>query len=233
MKNLAVIPARGGSKGLPGKNKKILNGKPLIAYSIRAAILSNKFDKIIVSTDDLEIAAISKEYGADIPYMRPAELSGDNISSDTVINHALDYFSSIGEQFDYVCKLQPTSPLRNEDDIVEAFERIRNTEFKAVVSVCECEHSPLWAGILPPNLCMKNFMEDYLKSANRQTLPIYYRLNGAIYLSEVNEFKNRGSFLGEKTVAYIMPRERSIDIDDNLDFKFAKMIMEEHERESH
>lgn len=228
MKSLAVIPARGGSKGLPGKNKKIINGEPLISYSIRAAVLSKKFDKVIVSTDDLEIAAISKEYGADIPFMRPAELSGDSISSDAVIYHTLDYFSSIGQQFDYVCKLQPTSPLRSHEDIVEAFERIGDTGFKAVVSVCECEHSPLWTGTLPPDLCMKNFMEDYLKSANRQTLPVYYRLNGAIYLSEVNEFKNKGSFLGEKTVAYIMPRERSIDIDDDLDFKFAEMMMKEY-----
>ena len=226
MRRLAIIPARGGSKGVPGKNKKILNQKPLIYYSICAAKESCMFDKVVVSTDDIEIAEIAKIYGAEVPFLRPDYLSGDNISSDEVIRHALEYYENEGEMFEYVCKLQPTSPLRTSDNIRMAIKELEASSFKAIVSVCECEHSPLWMGVLPSNLCMKDFMDKHLRETNRQELPRFYRLNGAIYISEVDEFKKNGGFIGDNTIAYVMEQERSIDIDNELDFWIAEMVMQ-------
>lgn len=155
---LAVIPARGGSKGVPHKNIRDLDGKPLIAYTIEAAIKSKVFDKIVVSTDSSEIAEIAQRYGAEVPFIRPKDLSGDFSSSDDVVLHAIDYFKRKGKEFEYVCKLQPTSPLRNETHIMEAYQLLKDSNSNFVVSVCECEHSPLWTGTLDEK---KKFKQIY------------------------------------------------------------------------
>lgn len=220
---LAVIPARGGSKGLPGKNIKLLNGKPLIAYTIEAALESGIFDKVIVSTDDNEIAEVARKYGAELPFMRPKELSGDEVSSDDVILHALNFFREKGQVFNYVCKLQPTSPLRTANHIRGAYDMMRDRNANYIVSVCECEHSPLWAGVLDADLKLENFIKEENKIACRQSLDIYYRLNGAIYLGKVESFMQEKNFLGKGSIAYIMKQEESIDIDTELDFKIAEV----------
>lgn len=230
MKKLAIIPARGGSKGLPGKNYKLLNGKPLISYTIQAALDSGVFDKVIVSTDSEEIAEIAKKNGAEVPFMRPERLAGDAASSDAAIMHALNFMEVVeGEEFDYVCKLQPTSPLRTKEDIREAFALLLEKKANSVVSVCECEHSPLWSGVITEDLRIDNFISKQLAITNRQKLQNYYRLNGAIYISKVDSFKKNGCFFGENSIAYIMPRKRSVDIDDILDFKFAELLLTERE----
>lgn len=222
---LAVIPARGGSKGLPGKNIKELSGKKLIIYTIEAALRSGIFEKVIVSTDSRQIADIAIENGAEVPFIRPDEIAGDYVSSDMVIQHALEYYGQKNIFFAEVCKLQPTSPLRNYNHIREAYELFLNKKADFVVSVCECEHSPLWSGQIGEDLSMDHFIKDEIKMSCRQKLSPYYRLNGAIYMAKTNAFQQEKSFFGENGYAYIMEKRDSVDIDDILDFKIAECLL--------
>lgn len=222
---LAVIPARGGSKGVPGKNIKMLQGQPLIAYTIKAAIESNIFEKVIVSTDSKEIANIALYYGAEVPFLRPEEISGDLTSSDDVILHALFCMRQQGHQYSEICKLQATSPLRNSEHLREAYSLFHEKNADFLVSVCECEHSPLWSGVIGEDLRLDNFISDEVKRSCRQDLPTYYRLNGAIYMGKVEEFEINKNFLGKNCIAYIMEQEASIDIDNQLDFQMAEIMI--------
>lgn len=223
-KVLAIIPARGGSKRLPGKNILDLNGKPLIAWTIEAAKNAKYIDKVIVSTDDKKITEISEKYGAEVPFMRPNALSSDTASSIGVILHAINFFKEKEIKFDYIVLLQPTSPLRTEEDINGAFDLL-NDKTKAVVSVCETEHSPLWSNTLPADLSMKNFIRPAIKNVRSQDLPKYYRLNGAIYISEIVYLMDNNGFIGGQTMAFIMLQEMSVDIDDKRDLLLAQFFM--------
>lgn len=222
---LALIPARGGSKGLPGKNIRDLHGKPLIAWSIEAAKQSNYIDRIIVSTDSMDIATIATKYGAEVPFMRPAELATDNSSGMDVCLHALQWFSDKNDNYDLLLILQPTSPLRTISDIDAAIETIGEKQAKAVVSVCETDHHPWWSNELPQDGNMEGFLRPEVLNKNRQELPTYYRLNGAIYLIDTKVLKKTRSFYGPETFAYVMPTERSIDIDTLLDFLVAEAYL--------
>lgn len=224
---LAVIPARGGSKGVPKKNIRLLNGKPLIAYTIEAALESGIFDNVIVSTDSEDIADISRKYGATVPFIRPDNLSGDLVSSDDVILHAIEYYEQLGDNYKYVCKLQPTSPLRTSKHIQEAYDILKQQNSNYVVSVCECEHSPQWSGTIDEDMRLDNFIKDDFKRACRQQIEKYYRLNGAIYFGNIKQFKADKTFLGNNSLAYIMSTEESVDIDNELDFKIAEIIMKD------
>lgn len=228
---LAVIPARGGSKGVPGKNIKELAGKPLIAYTIEAGLDSNIFEKVIVSTDCEKIADIAKKNGAEIPFIRPDHLSGDMVSSDDVILHALDFYKQRGVEFSSVCKLQPTSPLRNSEHLKEAYKLFCEKKADFLVSVCECEHSPMWSGVLDGSLSLDNFIPENAKRSCRQELPSFYRLNGAIYMGLTKALYENRSFLGKNGFAYIMKQEDSIDIDSELDFQYAECILKENMNE--
>lgn len=222
---LALIPARGGSKGVPRKNIKLLLDKPLIAYTIEAALQVDFIDKVIVSTDDLEIAQISREYGAEVPFLRPYELATDEAKSIDVILHAMDWMEKEHGIFNLILLLQPTSPFRNGEDIKAAFDIFFKKNAKAVVSVCEAEHSPLWMNTLNDDLNMKDFIRKDILNKNRQELGKYYRINGAIYIAEWDYLRQNKTFFGDKTYAYIMPKERSIDIDTEMDFKFAEFLI--------
>ena len=223
---LGLIPARGGSKGLPRKNIKPLLGKPLIAWTIEQALASKYLDRVVVSTDDKEIAEISKKYGAEIPFIRPKELAEDNAKGIDVVLHAIDWLmkNDRRKQYDLMMLLQPTSPLRKTEDIDKAIELLFLKEVKAIVSVCEVEHHPLWANTLPKDRCMKNFIRQEIMDKNRQELPLFYRLNGAIYLAYCNYIKQCKSFIGKETFAYIMPKSRSADVDNKIDFKLAEIL---------
>ena len=223
---LGLIPARGGSKGLPGKNIKPLLGKPLIAWTIEQALASKYLDIVVVSTDDKEISEISKKYGAEVPFIRPKELAKDNAKGIDVVLHTMDWVKENDnrKQYDLIMLLQPTSPLRTKEDIDKAIELLFLKKAKAIVSVCEVDHHPLWANTLPEDGCMKDFIKPQVMNKNRQELPVFYRLNGAIYLAYCNYLKERKSFIGKDTFAYIMPRERSIDIDNKIDFKLAEVL---------
>ena len=224
---LGLIPARGGSKGLPRKNIKPLLGKPLIAWTIEQALASKYLDKVVVSTDDEEITKISKKYGAEVPFMRPKELAEDNAKGIDVVLHAMDWVkeNDTRKQYDLIMLLQPTSPLRTKEDIDKAIELLFLKEAKAIVSVCEVDYHPLWSNTLPEDGCMKNFIRQEIMNKNRQELPLFYRLNGAIYLAYCDYIKEQKSFFGEKTFACIMARERSIDIDNEIDFKLTEILI--------
>lgn len=224
MKSIAIIPARSGSKGLKDKNIKLLNGVPMLAYTIKAALESGKYDRVHVSTDSEQYAQIAREHGAHQLFLRTPELSGDTAGSWEVVRWTLEQYGGLGESFDLVSLLQPTSPLRNAADIVNAFALLTEKDADAVVSVCQTEHSPLWCNVLPEDSCMKGFL-DRAKNDRRQALPDYYRINGAIYLVKATLLQQpKLELYGEKTFAYVMPKERSVDIDDEIDFTVAEAI---------
>ena len=223
---LALIPARGGSKGLLRKNILPLSGKPLIAWTIEQAKASAYLDKVIVSTDDAEIAEISRRFGAEVPFMRPEKLASDGAKAMDVIIHAIERLEGNGDIYDLTMLLQPTSPLRTAGDIDRAIELLFLKNAGAVVSVCETEHHPFWSNMLPPDGNMKDFLRPDVANKNRQELPVFYRLNGAIYLASVEYLKTNSGFMSTNTYAYIMPKEHSIDIDTKMDFQFAEFLMQ-------
>ncbi len=219
---LAIIPARGGSKRLPRKNILDLNGKPLIAWSIKAGLKSKYIDKVIVSSDDTEILDISQDYGADT-IKRPDNLANDTATTFDAIKHAIENL----EKYDYVILLQATSPLRNENHIDEAIELLESKNASAVVSVCTMDHSPLWSNILDDSLSMKSFLREGVLNKRSQDLEKYYRLNGAIYICKTDKLLEKKSFfLKDNIYAYIMSQDSSIDIDSKFDFNLAKFYID-------
>lgn len=227
METLAIIPARSGSKGLPDKNIKNLQGKPLIAYTIEAAIASEQFDEVMVSTDSKEYAAIAMEYGATVPFLRSADNAGDTSSSWDVVKEVLNNYRAQGKSFKKVALLQPTSPLRTKEDIINGFNTKAEKDANFVVSVCEVEHSPLWSNTLPKDQSMKDFIDPKIMALPRQQIPTYYRLNGAMYLVDVEHLLNNNNLYGDRSYAFIMDRKNSVDIDEAFDFKFAELLLNE------
>ena len=227
MLNIAIITARRGSKGLKNKNIKFLNGKPLMAYSIEAALESHMFNEVMVSTDSLEYKSIAQQYGANVPFLRSADNSNDSAGSWDVVKEVLQKYLEIGMKFDTVCLLQPTSPLRTKSDIIEGYNLLDAKEANAVTSVCEVEHSPLWTMTLDSSLSMEEYKRaNKQKNMPRQKLPVYYRVNGALYIRKIQYLDNHINILDEDEIAYIMDQARSIDIDTELDFKLAELLIE-------
>ena len=224
MKTIAIIPARSGSKGLKDKNIKDLCGKPLIAYTIEAALESKMFDSVMVSTDSEKYAEISRQYSAEVPFLRSEETSRDTSGSWDVVREVLARYKKRCQEFDTVMLLQPTSPLRTSEDIINAFQLKKQKNADAVISVCEMDHSPLWSNTLPDSLSMKGFIQSI--NYPRQQLPIYYRINGAVYLVDTPVLYKEISIYENNCYAYIMPRERSVDIDTEFDFFLASQILE-------
>lgn len=223
MKNLAIIPARSGSKGVKDKNIRDLCGKPLMAYTIEAALQSGKFEEVMVSTDSEKYAAIAKQYDASVPFLRSDITASDTASSWDMIDEVLHNYKTLGREFDTFCLLQPTSPLRNAEDIVAAYSLYEEKADFAVVSVCEAEHSPLWCGHLPETQEFIDFVQpDKLKQ--RQAEKKFYRLNGAIYIVNVERFKTQRNLYQKGSFAYIMSQERSVDIDTEIDYKYAELM---------
>lgn len=223
MRNLAIIPARRGSKGLKNKNIRLLNGKPLMAYTIEAALDSSCFDRIVVSTDSEVYAKIAEEYGAEVPFLRPEHLSGDEASTNDVVIDLLVKLKKKGNEFDYLMILQPTSPLRTSEDIKKAINLMKEKNANAVVSLCEVDHSPLYTGQVPEDLRIDGFIKPDIGD-RRQDLQKYYRLNGAIYLAKVDYFMKYQNLYHKKCYAYLMDKKRSVDVDDEVDFVFADTL---------
>lgn len=226
---LCLIPARGGSKGLPHKNLAPLRGKPLIAWTIAAAKGSSYVDDTIVTTDDEAIARVAVASGAEVPFLRPAKLASDEAHMSDVVRHALDTLARSGRSYHWLLLLQPTAPLRTTTDIDAAFDRLRTSGGSAVVSVCEAEHSPLWMGQLPEDGNMAAFADSIACSVNRQELDRYYRLNGSIYLSEVGYWRSQSGFLGPTTFAIVMRQDASVDVDSRLDLDMAELLLTRRE----
>lgn len=224
MNNLAIIPARSGSKGLKDKNIKLLNGKPLIAYSIEAAKKSEIYSHILVSTDSERYGEIAIQYGAEVPFYRSEENASDVASSWDVVKEVLRKYMEMGVEFDTFTLLQPTSPLRKTEDILNAYQIFKEKNATAVVSVCEMEHSPLWSNTLPEDNSLSGFLKSE-SNKQRQKLETFYRINGAIYMADVEEFLKDTNLYRDNCYAYKMSAERSIDIDTELDFKIAETII--------
>lgn len=225
MSNLAVILARSGSKGLKDKNIKELAGKPLLAYTVEAAIESGKYDIVHVSTDSELYADIAKKYGADVPFLRDEELAGDKSSSWDALRFVVTEYEKLGKSFDTVTLLQPTSPLRDAKDIQNAFDIYESKNATAVVSVCEVDHSPLVCNTLPEDGSLYGFI-DLNKVGRRQDMKPYYRINGAIYIQKTNLLMDNTSIYSEGSYAYVMDKRHSVDIDDEVDFTIAQAIIE-------
>ena len=229
---LAIIPARGGSKRLPKKNILDLAGKPLISWSIKAAIKSKYIDKVMVTTDSDEIMEVAQKYGAEVPFKRPDYLATDMAIRPDVIKHTIDFYQNENqEKFDYIIFLQPTSPLRNETHIDNAIEYMFEKNADAIVSVCEVEHPVQWSGLLPDNKDMSDFLDDLDIKSRSQDFPIYYRLNGAIFICDSHKFMESGCMVLKNNIfAYIMPQDVSIDIDTKIDFILSEVILNQKNR---
>lgn len=225
----ALIPARGGSKRLPRKNIKILGGKPLIVWTIDVAKQSKYIDSIVVSTDNNEIKDVAKKFGASVPFLRPRELSTDTASSFDVIKHAIE-FLDINKKNHLIVLLQPTSPLRTVEELDGALELFVDKKALGVVSISECEYSPLWSNTLPESFSMENFIRPEVEGKRSQDLPIYYRLNGSIYIYNICQLlKNNTIFFDNTVYGFETNINTSIDIDNEFDFKLAQFLLMEYQ----
>ena len=222
MKKIAIIPARSGSKGLENKNIKDLCGKPLMAYTIEAALNTNLFEKVIVSSDSVQYGDVAKAYGANF-MLRSSELARDNSPTFVVIEDVLE---QININVDYFVLLQPTSPLRNEIHILEACKQFEENynKFNFLVSVKQAEHNEDLVKQIDNDLSLKHFDKDF--SNYRRQGSMYYEPNGAIFIGKPNEYLKKKHFFGTDSFAYIMNKRDSIDIDDEYDLKVAKLLME-------
>ncbi len=216
---LAIVTARGGSKRLPGKNLRRLGGKPLISWTIEAAQSARSVSRTIVSSEDPEIIAAALATGAEVPFIRPQQLSTDSACSIDVVRHALD---AVGEHYDMFVLLQPTSPLRTGEDIDQAIRLCRDRRAPTCVSVSPFQKPASWLYDAGPDDIIRPALDA--KSAagedNRTVIP-----NGAIYVAQTDWFRRNRALISPKTVGYVMPRERSVDIDDELDFILAETLL--------
>jgi CMP-N,N'-diacetyllegionaminic acid synthase len=218
---LAVITARGGSKGLPGKNIRPLAGLPLIAWSINAARGSELIDRTVLSTDDVAIAKVASEQGCEVPFIREGRLAADDTPSIEVIFDALDRIPG----FDVVVLLQPTSPLRTASDIDNAIRLCVGSDAPGCVSVREAGESPYWMYTLDSAGCMVPVLAEGARAVRRQDLPMVHVLNGAIYVAQVNALRCQRAFVVAGTIGYPMPHERSVDIDTEAEFQLAERLL--------
>lgn len=217
---LAIIPARGGSKGIPKKNIIDLLGKPLLYYSVKSAKESKYIDKVIISTDDEEIAEVGKQLGADVPFLRPEEISGDKAKSIDAFIHAIKELEKLEEKYDYILLLQNTSPLRQSWHIDEAIEKLIESNKRSLVSVSEVTEHPCIMRTLNEKNETNNLM-NMSGDMRRQDFPPIYLVNGAIYIQKNDEYLNLDTNLNGGKLAYVMAREYSVDIDEYLDLDIA------------
>ncbi len=221
---LAIIPARGGSKGIPGKNIKLLAGVPLINYTIKAAREAGIFSRIVVSTDSEEIAKVAREAGAEIPFLRPAQLATDDSPAiETYLFTLNNLESKSSVSIDEVAILQPTTPLRSSFDIQEAYRLFTERDAESVISYTKELHPVTWHKYVTENLKFEDIFEPN-NLANRQAVKPSYYPNGAIFIFK-KEILQKRKYYSENSFAYIMPRERSVDIDDVLDFEYAEFLL--------
>ena len=222
---LAIIPARGGSKEIPRKNIKPLADKPLIAWTIEEAKKSIYIDRLILSSEDEEIIKIAREYGCEVPFVRPLELAKDEISGIEPVIHAI---KSINKQYDYVILLQPTSPLRNSEDIDASLKLCISYNYKACVSVVNVSQHPYLMHSVNKKNELTSFIKNTGKISRRQELPILYILNGAIFIANIKWLLKSKNFIYKNTLAFKMEKDKSIDIDNEIDFFIAEQLLKKN-----
>lgn len=219
---LGLIPARGGSKGIPRKNIKPIAGKPLIAWAIESALRSKVLAGVVVTTDDEEIAEIARRHGAQVPFLRPAELARDDTPGVAPVLHALDQLTD----YDTVLLLQPTSPLRTTTDIDDCVAQARRLGAPCMVSVSEVHQHPNWMYRLDANQRLSALL-DAPHVTRRQDLPKVYAANGALYYADATWLRTQRTFITPDTAAYVMPVQRAVDLDTPLDWRLAELLLKE------
>lgn len=229
-KVLGVVPARGGSRGIPRKNLKMLAGKPLIAYILEAALQAKTLDRVIVSTEDEEVAAVAREYGVEVPFLRPKDLARDEVSLIPVVKHAMEYLDNQGWRANIVVSLQPSSPLTEPADIDNAVNKMIETGCDSVVSVYQIERQhPYWAMKLDEDRLIPVYPEGF-RFLQRQELPPLYVLVGAIYVRRrelLEKWSSKDFALGGDVRGIVMSPEKSIDINEPMDFLVAEAILKD------
>ncbi|TDA66348.1 MAG: acylneuraminate cytidylyltransferase family protein [Chloroflexi bacterium] len=232
-KVLAVIPARGGSKGVPRKNIRMVGGKPLIAYTIDAALaVKNRLHRLIVSTDDAEIAAMAQDYGAEVPFMRPVDLGGDKVPMVPVLKHAIQTIEELdGIKLEWVLLLQPTCPFRAPEDILAALELAAAGGCDSVISVVRVlAHHPILMKKIENDRLLP-FMIEEIEGTRRQDYnPPAYMRNGSIYLTRRDNLMNNNSIWGKVIRPYIMPEERSVNVDSEMDMKLVEYMLQDRQQ---
>jgi CMP-N,N'-diacetyllegionaminic acid synthase len=227
-KVLGVIIARGGSKGLPRKNIRLLAGKPLIAYTIEAAQKARRLDRCVLSTEDEEIAEVARQWGADVPFMRPPELARDDTLVFPVLRHAMRWLEEHeGYVPDYVLCLQPTTPLRTAEDIDQSIEIAIEEDADAVVGYTPAKQYPHWMKRITEDGRLVEFLPMDPAYRRRQGLPPLYHVSGSIYLAKRSLLLTEDTFYTDKTYAYVVPTERHIDIDTAMDLRVAELMLSE------
>jgi CMP-N,N'-diacetyllegionaminic acid synthase len=220
---LAIVPARGGSKGVTRKNLRLVAGRPLIAWTIEAARGSRHIDRLVLSSDDDEIIDTARRCGCDAPFRRPDALASDEAGSIDVILHAIE---TLPEHYDYVALLQPTSPLREAIDIDGAVAACHHHDAPSCVTLCRAEINPRWMFTMDADKRILPIVGGEVPT-RRQVAGEVLALNGAVYVARRSFLLETKTFLGDRTVGYVMPRERSLDIDDEFDLKLADLLMSE------
>lgn len=222
-KILGLVPARGGSKGIPRKNVRPIAGRPLIAWTIGAALGAERLSRVVVSSEDEEILAVARAWGADAPFVRPAELARDETPGIAPALHALD---ALAESYEWLVLLQPTSPLRTSGDIDAAIALCLEGEADACIGVTESAESPWWMFARSPSGELTPFGGREKIAPRRQELPRLYSVNGAIYVARVEALRRKRSFFMPGALGYVMARDHAVDIDDELDFALAQLLLE-------
>jgi CMP-N,N'-diacetyllegionaminic acid synthase len=222
---LGVIPARGGSKGIPRKNIVSIEGKPLIQYTIEAAKESKYLDRIIVSTEDTEVASIAIKCGAEVPFLRPKELAKDETKTIDVLLDVVAKLAHLNYKFDYIVLLQPTQPLREGFHIDEAIEKIMNLNAESLISVSEVSEHPILMKTIDENNEVKSLL-GYRSDVRRQDFQKVYKVNGAIYINKINENFNKETSLNDNKLAYIMDKKYDLDIDEPEDLDLMKIRLD-------
>lgn len=221
-KILAVIPARGGSKGIPEKNIVEVNGRPLIDYTISEALKSKYLDNVIVSTDSEKIAEIAKKCGAEVPFLRPKNLAEDQSKTIDVLINLINQLTATDIFFDYIVLLQPTQPLRKSFHIDEAIKLAIDNEYKSLLSVNLVQEHPILVRTIDNQGRLKNLL-NINSTVRRQDFPTYYKVNGAIYINKIDDDFNENTSLNDNQYSYIMDKEYDLDIDDPLDLEVLKI----------
>lgn len=225
--SIAIIPARSGSQGIVHKNITPFAGIPLIAHTIQCALQSKLFSDVVVSTDSEEYANIARAYGANVPFLRPASLAESTVPTSEVTLHTLQMLKEQGKTYDTIAVLLPTSPLRTIEDLKQSLQMLQDKDAEIIISVCVAMPSPLWCNSLQDDLSMKNFIAKEMRNKPRQQLEPYYCIHGAIFWARYDAYRQSQDSYAMRSYAYIMPSERSIDIDNKKDLYLAEQLFQE------
>ena len=227
MRVLGVIPARGGSKGVPRKNIRLLNGRPLLEYTAAAALASTSLSRVILSTDDETIAEVGRRCGLDVPFLRPAGLATDATPTLPVIQHAVAFVESAGEVVDAICILQPTTPLRRARDIDECVERLRASAADAIVTIVPVppEHNPHWVYFRDPAGHLRLSTGEREPIPRRQSLPRAFRREGSVYVVRRAAVMERHTLFGDRLIGHPLDPEQCVDINTDGDWARAEQLM--------